>query len=558
MSLRLEGERLQFKRLQGEGRARTVVEGSLELPAGRPPIGRGLRAWAKAVVQSVEPSDDRVLVEGVFHVSFLYAAQREDGDDEGRRPLGFSTDRVERVDWTAAVPFTYLLDVPGAREEGPAAEVTARAESCGFQVDAGQTGVHLDIVLELTARIEEDASAKVITAAHRAGAEADSVQLRIRQPHGRWAQDVDVEADLALGGREPAEKALLVEARPTVDEVVVSDGAAHVRGRIDWTALYMAAEDAGLQYMEWLGATKLDAQVQVGDLPRGVRLQAAVDVLAASARPVDLGAESGLRAAATLRLQVAADDLRHVPVVTAVRSEEAEIAQRTEPLAITEEVGEAEAGHELESVMELPADCPPIERILCGWGRIDVEDVHVLGGKVAIEGAAAVEMLYVARGEEDGAVCTARWNRAIPFDLELALPGAEPGMDRRVRAAVDRVEFDPINRETVEVRVAMRAGAKLTRTAELEALLEAVEVPPLEEDAPTFTFVVAEEGDTLWKLAQSARTTEEALRAANPGLEEGRTELLPGEKVCVPRRIGVKSAGPGSPENNGAGPREVE
>src|SRR5690606_4957079 len=118
MSLRLEGERLQFKRLQGEGRARTVVEGSLELPAGRPPIGRGLRAWAKAVVQSVEPSDDRVLVEGVFHVSFLYAAQREDGDDEGRRPLGFSTDRVERVDWTAAVPFTYLLDVPGAREEG--------------------------------------------------------------------------------------------------------------------------------------------------------------------------------------------------------------------------------------------------------------------------------------------------------------------------------------------------------------------------------------------------------------------------------------------------------
>ena len=75
--------------------------------------------------------------------------------------------------------------------------------------------------------------------------------------------------------------------------------------------------------------------------------------------------------------------------------------------------------------------------LLQGDAQVHVQDVHVLGDKVAVEGTISVNALYVGRGDMgDGEVYSVHWPDAINFDIEIQLPGAEPGLDRHVDASV--------------------------------------------------------------------------------------------------------------------------
>lgn len=223
-----------------------------------------------------------------------------------------------------------------------------------------------------------------------------------------------------------------------------------------------------------------------------------------------------------------------VPVVREIMSEGVEVACRVEDAEVYEAVGEGSTRSELQGVLELPEGLPPIERLLRGEARFVVEEVHVLGDKVAVEGQVRIDLIYVGRGEDGDEVHIARWPYAITADLEVPIPGAEPGLDRTVTASVRRVDFDLINRETVEARVQVGCEASVGRLRALENVVEAVVVPPEDGERATFTFVVTTDEDTLWKLAQLYRTSIEAILDQNEWIDPTQP-LGKGRKVCIMR-----------------------
>ena len=121
--------------------------------------------------------------------------------------------------------------------------------------------------------------------------------------------------------------------------------------------------------------------------------------------------------------------------------------------------------------------------------------------------------------------------------MEIPLRGAEPGLERSVSVEVVEVEFDLINRESVDVRLRLAAEAKVSREVEIDIVTEAVEVPPVEANPPTYTYVIVRPGDTVWKLAAYYRCQPELILAANAWLESEESPLPIGKKVCVPRKV---------------------
>ena len=74
-----------------------------------------------------------------------------------------------------------------------------------------------------------------------------------------------------------------------------------------------------------------------------------------------------------------------------------------------------------------------------------------------------VDLLYVGRAQGDGSVQSVSWPRALELDMEIPLEGGGAGA-RTERGSVEvvEVEFDLINRESVDVRLRLSAEAKVS------------------------------------------------------------------------------------------------
>lgn len=529
MSLRLARRTLHIERVAGEGSAETVVEGTVRLPDRYPPIGRALQLTAHPVVSHVEPTDDRVLVEGVVRLGLLYAAHEQPPSDaEGK---GAPAERPQRAEWEDGLPFACLLTVNGATEESDV-DVEARVASVAYEVRGDDESVDVDVVLKVHARLVGTDLVELTVAAAGPGVACETEEVRVRSKLAEIETTGRAGGSLSFAGRSLPEQILDVRVVPALTEVTHEEGRAVIRGFLDCDCLYLAGDGAGAQYVEWPKGLLFELSVPCAAIPGYAVWEPNVTVAQADYY-VEHGAEGGaLRLDLQIKASAAAYRGEIVSCVRNITSDQGDVACRVEELQVYEAVGEGTSRTELQGVLELPEGLPPIERVLRGDAHLVVEEVHVLGDKVAIEGRINVELLYVGRTEGGGELQAARWPYAVTFDVEVPVPGAEPGLDRSVHAAVRRLEFDLINRETVEVRMQAVAEARVGRMRTLDVVAEAVEVPPAEADPPTFRFVVTTEDDTLWKLAQLYRTTPEAILAHNDWIDPA-APLGKGRKVCI-------------------------
>ena len=549
MNLELEFERLTFRRTEAHNSAQSVVEGTLALPAGAPEIGRALKLEASPSLSGVEVKDGKVIFEGTLNYQLLYARfeersvpyggpgeDEEEGYDRPGEP-GMGADEVlEKAAWKRETPFAFVLELPGAAE-GEAVEASVEVEECSFDLRPDRASLDVDAVLNFSARKERAEGALVATAARSSAVSAQTRTVRVRNILGSASAAAEARGELGFAGLAAAQTLLRVEAEPEVTEAFVDEGEVRVRGYVHCTALYTGADGAGFQYGRWPRGLDFEVAVPVPGARRGAAADVKVTAAPPEARVVPAGDGRELSVRVPLTVTVTVHETRQVPVVTALASDRAEVAVRTERVLLVEAVGEESVTERAETRLELPGGLPGIERVLWGEAKARVDDVHVLGDKVAVEFHVDVDMVYLGRSDREEGVRVARWPKAVEMDVEIPLEGAEPGLERRAWVTVESVDFDVINRECADARLVVTARAAVSREVEVEAVVEAAFVPPEEASPPTYTFVVTGPGDTVWKLAARYRTKPEVILQANEWLGGIEGELPTGRKVCVPRRV---------------------
>ncbi len=553
MSLELGYERLAFVRREIENASDTVVEGSVTLPEGSPEVGRALQLRATPRVSELEVKEDKVIFEGVFDLDLLYVhvderavdrqsdvvdeeeGEGEEDEDEFDAPATVALERLAKVGWSDELPFAFVLELPGI-EEGAEVETDVAVETVTYDVRSDQVTLDVDIGVRFHASVSATDAATVATGVR--GAESVDVAtrpLRVRNHLGAGSGEGGVEAELPLAGRSLPESIIDVRATTHVAEVSVEDGSATVRGSVAYEILYSGSDGAGPQCAAWPRAATFELHIPVDGARRGSLGVARVD--AGESRCSVVESDEGRRIDVETPLAgfVEVVLIKELGLVTGLTSEEREVAARSVSLSLPEAVGEGKHVERSDAALDLPEGSPGVERVLRGNAVAAVDDVHVLGDRVAVELHVDVELLYVGRDQADG-VYTAEWPGALTLDLEVPVPGAEPGLERSVDVRVERVEFDPINRESLDVSVELAVDVALHRDVECEVVAEAVELPPVQPNPPTYTFVVAEPGDTLWKVAARYRSQADAILSVNPWLEEQDESIPVGRKLCVPRK----------------------
>lgn len=549
MSLDLVYERLALKRVTSENSSETVVEGTVTLPDRAREIGRALALRATPRPVKVDVKDGRVVFEGSFDLTLLYAHETErslepssrDGYDDADDDYGYAEsaaeERLESISWRDELPFAYVLELPGVTE-GEEVETAVKVASTSFDVRSDRVTLDVDIAVSFSARRAEYTqlvAAKGIRGAQ--GIEVERRTVRVATHLGEAHGAAEARGRLSLSGRTAPERVLEVRAVPVVAEASAGDGVVRVQGYLNYGILYAAAGGSRAQCGEWSRGAAFQLEIEAPSAVRGASCDVAVRPKATDCRVVeDEDGTRWLEVKTPLEVDVKLGETKEVAIVTGINAGEREIACRRETLRLFEVVGEAQKTEEASGSLDLPEGLPAIERLLLGAASADVDDVHVLGDKVAVDLHVDAELLYAARGPVEGAVHAARWPRALELDLEIPVRGAEPGLERRVAVEVLDASFELINRESVEARVLLAVEVAVSREVELDVVAEAVEVPPVEANPPTYTYVVVQPQDTIWKLAARYHSHPEIIVAANGWLESEDSPLVPGKKVCVPRK----------------------
>lgn len=564
MNVPLDRKTVRMERLVGTETQQVVVEGSFALPANLPNIDRIVRLTANPVVADFNVFEDEVVVQGTVDFIVVYAHEEEvlrpaahvsadpvveateieaergyDVDEEVEQP-GFTDVQYREVlyrqKWRRGATFEAVLDVPGSHEE---ANVEAWAEPLDFDVHlhTNGRGVDVETVIAVGARVTDDEIGQVSVKGKGfpADAEIEEEVVDVEHLFARCTTHLSIEGQLPLSSELPARTVVDLRATVRLDETGRTTGENELSGEatIDYKAV-CADHNGDLDVFSWQEQTPFAFSIHVPGISAGMPFEIKAKVTSVDGAVTSGGHELEVFVDVQLIGRIFQDESLHL-VTSVTGSDEKEIRSRTDLLRLDRSFGKHFRGQNLTAQLDLPQGYPPIERVLDSTARLHADDVLVLGDKVLVEGQVDVDALYVAR-TEGNPVYYVHWARAVPVELEVPVAGAEPGMDAEVSIDVTNIDMDLLNRETVEIALEAVARARVSQPVEYDVVVEAVEVPPLETDPPTLTFVVVQADDTLWKLSHRYYANIDEIVQANAWLTDPDAPLPVGRKLCIPRR----------------------
>lgn len=524
MSLSVKENRVVAVNRVGENTLQTVLQGKVELPSTAAPVGRIV--WVKGVpaVQSLALDQDRVYVQGAIDLTMVYVPETLEDEPAG----------LQRVDWPGALPFDTHVEVIGAAPE-MVPTVQAAILACEWELAPGQYALDVDLIVAVTAAVEQIQEYTVISDANLAKPvklSTDGLVLNPLTPPLELQVEKQITGMLDFDPEENAVKTILdLEPQLVWEEPILSDGKLELKG---WAGLevLLEAADRTVKLQNFTQALPLELSWDEPELGPGTVVHPQLE---ASCAGFVVNEGRNIRVELSLKGMVQAVKPQPIQVLTEISAPGSQVEVRTEPITLDSFVTRKEQQGVFRGLVELGQDLPPMREVLKSRAVAHLTDYEVEQDKLVVEGVVDLEIFYLAHSEEDTKpLFRAYFPEVMPFSQTLAVPGLEVGMQPRITVEAAAVRPDLINRETLEAAVTLRFKGDVVEYLEVEVAVEAVEVEPPEEDPPTLTFVFAQSGDTVWKLARRYHTTEDALLEANPSLDQS-APLKPGEQIFIPR-----------------------
>ena len=233
MSLSVKENRIAAVNRVGENTLQTVLQGKVDLPSTAAPVGRIVWVKGVPVLHSAAPDQDRVYVQGAVDLTMVYAPETL-----GDEPAG-----LKRVEWPGALPFDAHVEVLGAEPEA-LVKVKLAVLACEWELAPGQFSVDVDLILAVTATVDQVRELKAISSANLAKPvklTTDGVVLTPVPPpvELQVAKQVTGMLEFDLDEDDLVRTVLDLEAQVKLEEPAFKDGEMEVRG---WAALSLLYE----------------------------------------------------------------------------------------------------------------------------------------------------------------------------------------------------------------------------------------------------------------------------------------------------------------------------
>ena len=180
--------------------------------------------------------------------------------------------------------------------------------------------------------------------------------------------------------------------------------------------------------------------------------------------------------------------------------------------------------------IELPKDMPNPVEVVMPSGKLLVTDKKIVEDKIVVEGLLNVNIIYKTDDEEK---YVAMVNEEIPFSCNVEVPGTKIDMECMVKAYLESLEAF-VEANTIAVKCVAKIYAKVDYKTHKEFL---VDIMTSEDEVvgkkASITIYVAQDGDTLWKIAKKYCATVEDLVKVN---ELENENIMAGSKLIIPGR----------------------
>mgnify|MGYP001047750719 CR=1 FL=1 len=527
MSLNIKEEVLHVESLVGENSAQAVLQTTLDLSGSAPSIGRIVWIKPTAIVSDAAAAIDKVNLEGYIDLKLVYVAEDFDGE-----PPNYQV-----VSYRQAITFSDYVEVIGA-EEGML--VQAKAELLGLEwaLKSDQRTVDVDVLVQFSARVKKQHCIQAVTNASVKPPKKLAVEegvFTIQSMLKTATTALSVERELAVETEDQIKFVLNAQVKPRIEATQVEQNQITLSGNLDLHLIYLNEES---HIQSWAYPRAFPFTVSVPNDTKTAEIAVRPEVMADLKVDANL-ANNSFSLAGDLRFKLDLYESKQIRIVNALTGSGGLVVEsRTETVMLDNVVNEKSQQAAAQGVIELTSNYPPIREIVVSEGKVVNVDYRVDDDKVFVEGAISIDVTYLAHTEDEHKpLYRASFSNAVPFQQVIAIGGVQPGMVAELDIDVVQINLDLINRETIEADITYRSQLKVIEPVQRDIVVEAVEVPPLEEDPPTITYVFVHETDTLWKLSRQYHTSLEAILEANSWLREREPmRLLPGDKLCIPRK----------------------
>ncbi len=149
----------------------------------------------------------------------------------------------------------------------------------------------------------------------------------------------------------------------------------------------------------------------------------------------------------------------------------AQNAQTTEKLRVHQVVSEKTQQVVVRGKVTVPEAKPDVDKILSTDKTVKIEKTEVVPDKVIVEGNITLQVVYIAF---EPAHSVHHMHAKIPFTAFVDVPGAEPGMEVQVRAAIEDVNIAPSSDDArvFDVAAVLSVFAKITEVQDVDILTE--------------------------------------------------------------------------------------
>lgn len=284
-----------------------------------------------------------------------------------------------------------------------------------------------------------------------------------------------VTGEITIPSEKPdAERIIDVKANLMNVEGNIEEGGAEVTGTIDVGVIYVAdvPEDEFQQPVHFVeGEIDFTNFVDVPEAEPGMNVFADVNIRRVSYQLID---ERTIEVTVVITKFVKITEYRQITVITDVTGIPEENIQE-ELLRIEDVIGENTVTSVITGRLELPPGKPPIERILNVTAEILEPQTEITEEGVIVDAEIFGGVMYVAdvpEGEPQQPVHF--FEATFPFTEAIEVEGAMEGMNVFTNLTIQRISYDFIDEDTVEIDVVVQFFVKVTEPKQVTVITDII------------------------------------------------------------------------------------
>lgn len=507
--------------MKAKASAQLTLDEDVNVPDTNEDIGRIIQEKAVFRIDEVKGEENQVLVKGNVLLSVLYTS----ATGEGRLQVMNMTIPSELTIHMNGVSAADSINVKGCLEDVSLSLINSRK-------------INVKGIVSMMASVDElkDEEVLVEVMDEKKAVQSMINELNLLQMRMHKKDNCRVKDEIVLSSAKPNIYQLLwYQIQPCNVEIKKLEGQLSIHGELKIFILYSSEEDNHpIQIVEEVLPfhNTLECAGCTEDMVSQIQWE--MNQIHMEVKPDYDGEERVFALEGVMELEIRLFGEENVQILADVYSTAQNIVPVQEEIAFQTLLVKNQSKSRVSGTVAIGKNQPRILQIHQAMGEVKADEVEATEEGLMVEGVVCVQLLYVTSDDD---MPYASMKGQIPFQQLVEVPDMEEQADYMIQADLEQLQAIMSDSEEVEFKGVINLNVLVLGHKQKEVIKELV-VNEMDyarlNDIPGITGYIAEEGDTLWKIAKEYSTTVELLREMNDFKNE---EVKRGDKFLILKTV---------------------